>query len=674
MKKIKLRICIMILAAVVFGLLTVFSTYYGFPGNLELMAEDGMFQQPSAIPHNYKIIAIDEETLSNSGLGPYSSWDRNYFADLINILNVDEDTKPALIAMDIQFTGTNYSASDENLVNAAKAYGNLIVATTVEFKGNTYIENGRYYRNTYIASENHPYDALAEVCDYGFSNAIFDSDGKIRRIYTKIGEYESFAYTIASKITDLPNNLNPVTEIKYTGNPGEFEIISMSQVLNGNIPGSYFDGAYVFVGAYEEGMLDAYSTPVDYSRNMYGVELQANSVYALVNSKFIYTLNLKIQCLIAFVIIVAFALVSLMGKLKHSIIMFIGVAIGFPVYTLIFFNATSIKQNILSVPLSAGTVFLITLVYRYVNIQKTRATEVQTMLFSMAEGFSEAIEGRTPYNANHTKNVARRCVEMLEYINRLHHEKKTTMSFSKADINQIYLAAMLHDIGKMDVPLEVMDKSTKLGSSEEKLRDRLSIISLKLKNDELAGRITKKEADEKLEQIQIFTDKLNDFNCGRPLSDEEWAIVDTIATSTYTDIDGEETPYLSQNEIDNLHILKGTLSENERKIMESHVEYTDKILSHMKFGAMYKDVRHMAANHHEVLNGHGYPKKLCSDELDTMTRILTIMDIYDSLIADDRPYKKPKTNQQAFDILDEEANEGKLDKDLVAIAKELYLN
>ena len=107
--------------------------------------------------------------------------------------------------------------------------------------------------------------------------------------------------------------------------------------------------------------------------------------------------------------------------------------------------------------------------------------------------------------------------------------------------------------------------------------------------------------------------------------------------------------------------------------MQSHVIYTDKILSHMKFGEQFKNVRAMASNHHELLNGKGYPNGIGEDEIDTMTRILTIMDIYDSLIADDRPYKKPKSVEVAFEIMDEEADAGKIDKELLEFAKELYM-
>ena len=98
--------------------------------------------------------------------------------------------------------------------------------------------------------------------------------------------------------------------------------------------------------------------------------------------------------------------------------------------------------------------FLIALLLYYVELQKNRVYEMQGMLFSMAEAMSEAIEGRTPYNANHTKNVAKRCVEMLDYINQKYKEKKTELHFTEDDKRQLYLAVMLHDVGKMDIPLE----------------------------------------------------------------------------------------------------------------------------------------------------------------------------------------------------------------------------
>ena len=186
---------------------------------------------------------------------------------------------------------------------------------------------------------------------------------------------------------------------------------------------------------------------------------------------------------------------------------------------------------------------------------------MQKMLFSMADSMAEAIEGRTPYNASHTKNVAKRCIEMLEHINKLHKEKKTKLRFTEKDKKQLYLAAMLHDIGKMDVPLEVMDKPTKLGANEERLRSRLDMIALRLENDALKGTISKEEADEKKNEISLFLSKLGLFNCGKPLGDEDKAFIDKMCSAVYISTDGEELPYITKEEANDLHIRAGTLSD-----------------------------------------------------------------------------------------------------------------
>lgn len=202
---------------------------------------------------------------------------------------------------------------------------------------------------------------------------------------------------------------------------------------------------------------------------------------------------------------------------------------------------------------------------------------------------------------------------------------------------------------------------------------RLMMIQLRLERDSLTGAMKKEDASVRIAQIQQFLEKLDGFNCGRPLREEELALIDTLGAMTYVEDDTTAIPYLTEEELADLHIRAGTLSEQERKIMQSHVVYTDKILNHMYFGSEYKDVRAIAANHHELLNQKGYPKGIGADQLDVMTRILTIMDIYDSLIADDRPYKKPKSVKVAFEILEEEAQAGKIDTELLSIAKEIWL-
>ncbi len=666
---------IVLVIAVVIAVIAGIMAVKNFPMELENMAADGLYQNAGVIPYDIKIIAIDEKTLEQ--LGPYTDWDRGEFANLLEILNQDEQSTPKVIGIDVVFSGTGQSEADAKLARVCSQYDNIVMASTVTFDNYIYQDgDGDYYGATYISGEGRPYEELAQVVDYGFTNAIFDEDGIIRKAYTQMESngriYDSFAYKIASKVGDV-DEYPLYVEPSFVSNPGEIEKISMSDVLEGTVPADYFDDCIVLIGAYAEGLMDSYRVPVDYSKEMYGVELQANYVHAFLNDNMIYSVNGVVQFLVTFLFVGAFGYFALNSKMGHGLIGLVVTIAGYFLVVVVLFKLTSYKLNLLAVPMGMALVFLSAIIYHYMKLQRSRMLEMRSMLFSMAEAMAETIEGRTPYNANHTKNVAKRCMEMLDFINTKHKEKKTKFFFTEDDKRQLYLAAMLHDVGKMDIPLEVMDKPTKLGSRESKLRDRLERISLRIEVDALNGHVPRAVADEKQGKIQTFINNLNGFNCGRPLKEEEWTLVNEIAESVYVGINGDEIPYMTEDEIADLYIKAGTLSEKERTIMQSHVVYTDKILSHIQFGEHFKDVRAMAANHHELLNGKGYPKGIREEEIDTMTRILTIMDIYDSLIADDRPYKKPKTVKVAFEILDEEAQLGKVDKELLAYAKELYL-
>lgn len=670
-------LAVIIAIALILGGLAGVCAYNSFPQRIENMAQDTLYQKPSAVPNNIKIIAIDEKTLGM--LGPYSDWDRSYFARLIDILNQSEETAPEVIGIDVVFSGTNGSQADKELVRAASKMNNIILASTINFDEYVYGDSDGYHKLSYVHSEGKPYDELSQVADYGFTNAIYDSDGFVRRAYTSItarynGQdtvFESFSYKIA-KMYGCEKSFPSTVEIAFVGNPGDFEIISMADVLEGKISEGYFRDCIVLVGAYEEGMMDSYRVPIDYSSEMYGVEYQANIINSLLCDTVIYPVNSLGMAALTGVLVTAFSFVSMYLGIKLAAILLVLLSGGYIASAVAVFSNTLYKMNLVSVPLWLTVAFLTALLYKYILMHKSRLDEMQGMLFSMAEAMSEAIEGRTPYNANHTKNVAKRSVEMLDFINEKYRSGKTDLHFSKQDRLELYLAAMLHDVGKMDIPLEIMDKPTKLGSREKALRDRLEIISLRIKNDMLCGRVSKEQAQSLISKIDVFVSKLGLFNCGKPLSDEELAIIDGIAQSVYTDSEGNKTAYLTEEEIADLHIRAGTLSDKERELMQNHVVHTDKILSHMRFGERFKNVRRMAADHHELLNGKGYPNGIGSEEIDTMTRILTVMDIYDSLIADDRPYKKPKSVKVAFEILYEEAQRGKVDKTIVDFANELY--
>ena len=114
----------------------------------------------------------------------------------------------------------------------------------------------------------------------------------------------------------------------------------------------------------------------------------------------------------------------------------------------------------------------------------------------------------------------------------------------------------------------------------------------------------------------------------------------------------------------------GPLDPNEWDVMKSHADEGCKIcLPLMKnLGPALEVIRH----HHEKLDGSGYPDGLKGDEISMAARVMGVVDIYDALITD-RPYRKGMSKEKAFAILREEAEGGKLDKEVVKILIEMLM-
>ena len=149
------------------------------------------------------------------------------------------------------------------------------------------------------------------------------------------------------------------------------------------------------------------------------------------------------------------------------------------------------------------------------------------------------------------------------------------------------------------------------------------------------------------------------------VTDEDIKALKQLTKCTCTDKNGKVRHWLTEDEYKMLSIRKGTLSDEERKIMESHVVLTDKLLSQIQFSKELSHVREWASAHHEYLSGDGYPKHLSGAEIPMEVCILTILDIFDALTADDRPYKPGMPIERALSVLKDMAEkEGKLDKAL----------
>ncbi len=291
--------------------------------------------------------------------------------------------------------------------------------------------------------------------------------------------------------------------------------------------------------------------------------------------------------------------------------------------------------------------------------------EVKRQLRSFVEAMSTAIDERTPYNGSHTRKVAEYAGMIADYINKQHKAGKCEEYFDENRKDKLELAALLHDIGKMVVPLSIMNRATRLDRGLGTVEMRFRLLEAYYTIDHMKGRIDEKEYKRQIDYLRESMDFIHRIDGKGILDDADYERVQELAQHGYTDDAGETLSYLTKQERERLSIRKGTLTEDDRRQMEYHVVMTEKILGKVWFNKNYEDIPKWAASHHEFLDGSGYPRHLKGGDLELETRMITVSDVYDALTARDRPYKKPVSQEKALGILKGMADEGKLDSRLV---------
>ena len=295
---------------------------------------------------------------------------------------------------------------------------------------------------------------------------------------------------------------------------------------------------------------------------------------------------------------------------------------------------------------------------------------------------------RDPTTAGHSGRVARLSVGLGDILPRAGDSagRWKGASLSGQERQELRYAALLHDFGKVGVRENVLVKANKLEPLElENLRGRFETIFvqeelaaerqkvdllLRYPTDEARARVA--EVNQKLEGRRRELSQMFEFvvACNRPtiLTEGTFDKLHEIARGSYVGpFGGEQRPFLAQSEIIKLSIRKGSLTEDERKEIESHVTHTYRFLTQIPWTRTLRKVPDIAYGHHEKLTGRGYPRSLKETEIALPTRMMTISDIYDALTASDRPYKKAVPKDKAYDILNDEAKRGEVDGDLLKV-------
>lgn len=286
---------------------------------------------------------------------------------------------------------------------------------------------------------------------------------------------------------------------------------------------------------------------------------------------------------------------------------------------------------------------------------------ITLLIDSMTESLSRAIDQRDPVTGGHSQRVATYCLRLAKYVS---EKRPSQYPYSEEGLRELYIAGLLHDVGKIGVPEKLLLKAHKLNESE------MEAIYMRYKYMELLGK-SKTPAltpPEPFSQLKEWVDRMNKANF---LPDEDEQKLSDLAQIIWEDDDGSPLYFISPYELKALQIKRGNLTDEERECIQSHVLMSYELLKDICWTKDLKKVPEIAATHHEKLSGYGYPHGRKADELDTSCRIIAIADIYDALTAKDRPYKPALPIEKSLNIIQEEAERGALDPDLVVLFTEM---
>jgi len=315
-------------------------------------------------------------------------------------------------------------------------------------------------------------------------------------------------------------------------------------------------------------------------------------------------------------------------------------------------------------------------------------TDMTELFESFVQVMATAIDEKSPVTGGHIRRVANLTLTMADIINQQKSGHFKDRHFNQDQIYALRIAAWMHDIGKVTTPVEIVEKAKKL----QTIFDRIHYINVRMdyllqkaklegmeKKVELLQNGASPETIQKVEgEVAVKIEELKDIKsfinkCNEPeefLEDENIARLQEISKMTYINEDGEEQNLLDENELLNLSIRRGSITEAERKKMQDHAAVTLKMLKQIPFTKKLKNIPLFAGAHHECINGKGYPLGLAGDDIPFEGKLMAVTDIAEALTASDRPYKKAMPLNVVYKILRSMAKNGELDENLV----ELFIN
>jgi HD-GYP domain-containing protein (c-di-GMP phosphodiesterase class II) len=297
--------------------------------------------------------------------------------------------------------------------------------------------------------------------------------------------------------------------------------------------------------------------------------------------------------------------------------------------------------------------------------------EIERLFEGFVRASVVAIEARDPTTAGHSDRVATLTTGLAQAVEAAPPPAWRGVAFDGPALQQLRYAALLHDFGKVGVREHVLVKAEKLYPHQlQLLAARFELARATLENERLRARLEGRPEDQvvvRLQELDSLWELVTTSNRPSVLPEAASARLHSVAGLCFSDPRGQAQPLVTADELRLLAIPKGSLSDDERKEIESHVSHTFNFLSQIPWTRSLKRVPEIAYGHHEKLDGHGYPRSVPGKSIAVETRMMTIADIYDALTASDRPYKRAMPAEKALDILGDEGKRGQIDTSLLGV-------
>ncbi len=318
--------------------------------------------------------------------------------------------------------------------------------------------------------------------------------------------------------------------------------------------------------------------------------------------------------------------------------------------------------------------------------------QLEVLFESLIELINTAIDDKSPYTGGHCKRVPTLTMMLAEAANAATDGPLAKFRMTDKDRYELKIAGLLHDCGKITTPVHVVDKATKL----QTIYDRIGLVDTRFEalkreaeiamlravlaareaQDASSEQRAREDFEARIRQYDDDREFLRRTNIGgERMSSEDQARVTRIAQYAWTGPKGAQERFLSKDEETNLTIPYGTLTAQEREVINHHIVATIKMLEALPWPRHLMNVPEYAGGHHERMDGKGYPRGLTRAQMSVQARIMGIADIFEALTAKDRPYKPGKTLSESLSILGKFKENGHIDPDLfdIFVRERVYL-